>query len=108
MTLDEMVNMLTEEVMNQCKDDDSKFNVLEELTKLIEPAMERGEKVDGCKLFSLCDKLNKEFPDFVSAVLAMSLLASFGVQGNLVDVDDVTSLNLSDVMDGLDIDGEEG
>ena len=108
MTLDEMINMMVEEVTNQCKEDESKFKVFEEFTSLIEPALKNGEKIDGCELFKVCDKLNREFPDFVSAVMAMSVIASFGVQANLVEFDNVTSLNLGDVIEGADIDDGEG
>ncbi len=106
MTLGEMVEKLTREMAEEAARDEKKGEILIEIDKIVESAKE-GYKIDGCKLFDAVHRLNMAFPDFTSAILAMSLIASFGVNGELVEFDDIFNLNVDDVITGAEIDGEE-
>ena len=105
MTLDELIEKMTEEICEVCENDESKYKIFIEFNEMISSA-QQGNKIDGYKLFETCNRLNSVFPDYVSAILAISIIAKIGVDSGIVEQENVTDINISDIVDGIDVEGE--
>lgn len=106
MTLDELFEKMADEITEVCEKDESKWKIFSDFNEMILSA-QQGNKIDGYKLFETCNRLNSVFPDYVSVLLALSVIAKIGVDSGLADHDDITDINISDVVTGIDTD-EEG
>ena len=107
MTLNEMMEKLANEMAKDAIDNEEKGKILEDLGKIVNTA-KAGDKIDGCELFDVCHRFNKEFPDYVSAIIAMSMIGWFGVDAGLVEFGEgFTSLDVGDILGGAEIEGEE-
>lgn len=106
MTLNELIEKMADEICEVCKDDESKFDVFEEFNEMIISAQQEN-KIDGYKLFETCNRLNSVFPDYVSALLALSVIAKIGVDSGLAEHDDIESINVNDVITGVDDEEED-
>lgn len=104
MTLDELFEKMAEEITEVCEKDESKSKIFTDFNEMISSA-QHGNKIDGYKLFETCNKLNSVVPDYVSAILAISIIAKIGVDSGLADHDDITDINVSDVITGIDEEG---
>ena len=106
MTIGEMVEKFSTEMAEEAVKDKEKGKIIEELNEIMDSAAE-GYKIDGCKLFDICHRLNIAFPEYTSALIAMSFIAAIGIKDDLVDFGDVTGLDIDDVVTGAEIDGRE-
>ena len=101
MTLNELIDKITEEIEKVCEKDESKYDIFTELNEMIISAQNEN-KIDGCKLFETCNKLNSMFPDYVSAMLALSIIAKIGIDSGIVEQENATDVNISDIVTGID------
>lgn len=101
MTLNELIDKITEEIEKVCEKDESKYDIFTELNEMIISAQNEN-KIDGCKLFETCNKLNSMFPDYVSAMFALSIIAKIGIDSGIVEQENVTDVNISDIVTGID------
>ena len=107
MTLNEMMEKFADEIAKEATKDEEKGKILDDLKKVTDTALS-GEKIDGCELFEICHRLNEAFPDFVSALIAMSMIGMFGVDAGYVEFGEgFTNLDVDDILGGAEIDGEE-
>ena len=102
-TIEEVINNIVEDTAKKAGDGP---DVLEELGAFLAPYLQEADpdvKIPGRKLFSLCDRLVKERPDFVAATLAIGVLAKYGVDTNRIDMEDISAnnynMNIEDIMD---------
>ena len=104
MTLNEMMEKVTDEMAKEAIKDEEKGKIVEDLQKVVGTARS-GKKIDGCELFEICHRLNKAFPDFISALIAMSMIGMFGVDAGYVEFgEDFTNLDVDDILGGAEID----
>lgn len=107
MTLNEMMEKMTNEMAKEAIEDQTKGKILEDLEKVVSTA-KSGEKIDGCELFDICHRFNKAFPDYVSAIVAMSMIGWFGVEAGYVEFGEAfTSFDVDNILGGVEIEGEE-
>ena len=106
MTLNEMMEKLADEMAKDAINTEEKGKILEDLGKIVNTA-KAGNKIDGCELFDVCHRFNDAFPDYVSAIIAMSMIGWFGVDAGYVEFGDgFTSLDVGDILGGAEIEGE--
>ncbi len=56
------------------------------------------KKINGRRLFELTEKLVKEWPEFVTVLVALSYLASVGLSDADIDLKEVSNIDLSEFM----------
>lgn len=107
MTLKAMVEKMADEMGREAAANEKKGEVIEALGRIMETAASKN-KVDGCELFDVCHRLNEEFPDYVSAIVAMSLIGWFGIDAGYVEIgEQFLDLDADDIIGGAEIEGEE-
>ena len=114
MTFDKMFEQLANEMEEECKKDEKKAAIVMEMQNLLVPALS-GEKIDGLALFDFCHRFTEVFPDYTAAMLAMGLMARFGLENGQIEFDGKApdfNADMNDVatgldsLDGIEIDGE--
>lgn len=78
--------------------DERKLKCLEELGAFL-VAEGQDKKINGRKLFELTENLVKEWPEFVTMLVALSYLASVGLHDAEIDPKEVGSIDLSGFME---------
>ena len=78
--------------------DERKLKCLEDLGAFL---IETGEakKISGRRLFELTEKLVKEWPEFITVLVALSYLASVGLSDADIDPKEVSNIDLSEFME---------
>lgn len=77
--------------------DKRKIKYIEELCEfLMETKIDK--KISGRKLFELTEKLVKEWPEFITVLVALSYLASVGLSDADIDPKEVSNIDLSEFM----------
>ena len=77
--------------------DERKIKTLEELSEfLVETKIDK--KISGRRLFELTEKLVREWPEFVTVLVALSYLASVGLSDADIDPKEVSNIDLSKFM----------
>ena len=107
MTFGELINKLSEEMVEEASKDEAKSKVLEEFGAVMEEGVSNGGKINLGKLFDISDKFIKTFPEYSAALLATCFLG--GISAESLEVDDVnqvSNLNVEDFTDGINIEGE--
>ena len=77
--------------------DEKKLGCLNELGAVLVLGKADG-KINGRKLFELVEKLVKEWPEFVTMLVATSYLASAGLSDTNIDPKDVGNVDLNEFM----------
>lgn len=74
---------------------------IEAIGKLSEFLITEGQdkKINGRKLFELTENLVKEWPEFVTMLVALSYLASLGLHDAEIDPKEVGGIDLSGFME---------
>lgn len=85
------------ESMLKNETDERKLKTLEDLAAFIIET-KGDEKISGRKLFELTEKLVKEWPEFITALVALSYLASAGLSNADIDLKEVNNIDLSEFM----------
>lgn len=108
MTFGELINKLSEEMVEEASKDEAKSKVLDEFGAVTEEGVSNGGKINLGKLFDISDKFIKTFPEYSAALLATCFLG--GISAETLEVDDVNqirNLKVEDFTDGINIEGEE-
>lgn len=92
MTITEAIDYMIEK-----ETDERKLGCLNELGMFLVENKADG-KINGRKLFELVEKLVKEWPEFVTMLVATSYLASAGLSNVNIDPKEIISIDLSDFM----------
>lgn len=92
MTISEAIDYMLEK-----ETDENKLRCLNELGMFLVENKADG-KINGRKLFELVEKLVKEWPEFVTMLVATSYLASAGLSNVNIDPKEIVSIDLSDFM----------
>lgn len=78
--------------------DEKKIEAIGELCEFL-AAEGQNDKINGRKLFELTEKLVKEWPEFVTMLVALSYLASVGLHDAEIDPKEVGGIDLSGFME---------
>lgn len=92
MTIIDTINYMIEK-----ETDEKKLGCLSELGMFCVES-KADEKINGRKLFELVEKLVKEWPEFVTMLVATSYLASAGLSNVNIDPKEIVNIDLSDYM----------
>lgn len=85
------------ESMLKNETDERKLRTLEELGAFI-MEIRGNKKISGRKLFELTEKLVKEWPEFITVLVALSYLAGAGLSYADIDIKEVSNIDLSEFM----------
>lgn len=100
MTIDELVfKVATEEK------DPEKIKSIEDIAVFMQKYMEGDiltQKVPGRKLFDLCEKFIKTWPEYATLLIAMSMLIGAGKQGTELSMDELKDTDINEFMDTED------
>lgn len=108
MTFNEMIDKLAEEMKDECLNNPEKKKIVEDLAGFYEDAAASGNKIDACKLFDLVDKFTKAFPEYTSAIIALSFMANIGMSDmEVITKNTFDEMNVEDIVDGINVEGED-
>lgn len=97
MTIEELIfKVATEEK------DPAKIKSIEDIAIFMNQYMQGDiltQKVPGRKLFDLCEKFIKTWPEYATLLIAMSMLVGAGKQGTDLSTDELKDTDISELMD---------
>ena len=97
MTIDELVfKVATEEK------DPKKIKSIEDIAVFMQKYMEGDvltEKIPGRKLFDLCERFIKVWPEYATLLIAMSMLIGAGKQGTEFSLEELKNTDINELMD---------
>lgn len=96
MTLNEiLINMAENEK------DENKIKCLTDISEFLLPYAQHTAtgKIDGRKLFDLCEAFVKEWPEYVTAIIALSFMAGIGISNEDVDTRNIGGIDISEIME---------
>lgn len=94
MTLNEILIKMVEN-----EKDENKIKCLTDISEFLLPYAQHTAtgKIDGRKLFDLCETFVKEWPEYVTVIIALSFMAGIGNED--VDVRDIGGTDISKIME---------